>query len=650
MEFRFFIANFVCNKNYRVDFNLRVIDDYPRKVINNQPKYVFNTYRMRLNRIVISLIFAFMYLSATGQTRELAKEVEVTRAYDPIISDAEKITLPFDLPDSLSDLRGNYQYSISQKVSIPAFALRPIQAAKVGAEVDEKNRFLYARLGAGIPFRITGDLYLNNVEPKDVTYGLFYNHKSLFAETDNGIEKTPVDELNHSGGVYFRKYWDKTVFGIEGGFMQHNVLFYGYDPDIIKFVPYTFNKDSLAQSYRSFYVAGAVKSTGVNPGDFQYNIGLAADFFGDNGSKKFANGRMFAMSENKIGGSVYLGKLLGENHNLGIDLNSDIYLRDLSYNNVYNNRDIALRPSFGNIYRDMYGVLGDGKDTSNVRMILEAAPRYTYSSEKLLLGLGVKYTGYNAGAGFKSKIYPIAYLSFAAAHEFVPYATLDGGITMNDYKTISTSNPYISPGLCMTTKPTDQSYVVQAGFKGNIAKSFSYNVYGKYSRIKNNTYFVNSDQELINTVAGASLKNNFELLYDNIRQINIGAVMQFASGFMQASLKADYYHDILDELPTVYNKPGLEIDFDADFMFIDNFIFNFNVHAQDGSVYAYSPVTKKEYKTEGFADLGINAEYIVNRNFSVFVSLNNILNNKYEIRHLYKVPGIGVSGGITVRF
>jgi outer membrane cobalamin receptor len=49
-------------------------------------------------------------------------------------------------------------------------------------------------------------------------------------------------------------------------------------------------------------------------------------------------------------------------------------------------------------------------------------------------------------------------------------------------------------------------------------------------------------------------------------------------------------------------------------------------------------------------DLNLNADYKINKNFTVFVMGNNLLNKKYEHYLGYKVLGAQVLGGIRIAF
>lgn len=600
---------------------------------------------MRINKIISAFLLVITGLPALAQD-DLTKTVQVTRAYDPIISDADKIGFSPEGYDTLLNFRNKYQYSVIQQSMQPGSALRPISAAKISGKNYEDPQWIYARLGAGYPLRFLGDLYVNNIKPDDLSVGLFYNNRSIWAKVNNGDRDVPVDEMNHGGGVYLRKHWEALTLGVEGGFHGHNLLLYGCNPHKITNV--TLNKEDLKRSYISYYVNAGVKSNDSDLAKFRYRIDLYADIYGDNGDSRFKidsyGKEIFSQQENSFGAKGFLGKAFSEGaHLIGLDFGGTVYLRNLQYNKYYN--DVTIFPDraiFGELYRKLYGN-NAGRDSSDTRLIFTAQPSYTFSLNRLKLQVGVKYTGYDAGNGFKSKIYPVVDFAFRAANEFIPFACMDGGMEMNNYKAISAENPYIQAGMNMAMKPTNRSYSIAAGARGAIANVFSYNIYGKYSLYEDLYFFKNEPVYYF--------ENSFNVVYDKVQQWKAGVEMGLTLGAVRASLSGAYFSYILDKLDAPYHRPSLVGDFDISVNASKNLIFNLALHAQDCSPYTYvnSNVNFISYN-KAFFDLGIGAEYLFNRSFSVFAVANNLLNQKYEKWHQYKVPGIGALVGLTVKF
>ena len=52
----------------------------------------------------------------------------------------------------------------------------------------------------------------------------------------------------------------------------------------------------------------------------------------------------------------------------------------------------------------------------------------------------------------------------------------------------------------------------------------------------------------------------------------------------------------------------------------------------------------------GGTDLSAGAEFKINKQFSAWINLNNILNDKYERWHNYPVYGVNATAGILINF
>jgi hypothetical protein len=600
--------------------------------------------------IILAILLPFVGMSQDN----LSKTVQVTKAYDPIIYDAEKIEFSVSSSDTILNIRGNYPYAIIPQNIATSVVLRPMPAAKINEAAYKDPKWLYVRAGAGYPLQALGDVYLHNLTPADLAYGLFYNHRSIWTSINNpNGEDIPVDELNHRGGIFFRKSWEKLSVNIDGGFSGHNVLFYGYNTTAARRASIVPAKDSLAQAYTSIYVNAGINSQDSKTSSFRYHANLSFDIFGDNGEKKFDKGRLFSMNENRFGADIVLGYAFGDGKHL-VALNADggLYMRGLKYNSAWNKWFASPIPVHNEIYNSLYGN-GAGKNISDSRYIFNVTPVYSFLSAKVDVDLGVKYTAYNDDRTMKYKIYPVAGVRFKLVNEFVPYASINGEVQMNDYKSIASGNPYIAPGMNMAMRPTDYSYIIAAGAKGNIENVLAYNIYGRYSLIKDFFFFVNSGQTLPVAVSGGeltALRNNFDVVYDDVQELKAGADLKLSVGPVETTLAAEYYVYTLDKQKAAFHRPMLVADLDLRVKASRALIFNLNVHACSKSPYTNSLAFDKIYYNDAFINLSAGAEYIFTRSFSIFLNASNLLNSRTSVWQGYRLPGPGAMGGITFKF
>jgi hypothetical protein len=305
------------------------------------------------------------------------------------------------------------------------------------------------------------------------------------------------------------------------------------------------------------------------------------------------------------------------------------------------------------VFTDLYGISGVGKSLSDTRYIVNVTPSYSISLEKIDLDLGVKYTGYKRDYSMKHRVYPVANVRFKLIDEFVPYVGVNGEMKMNDYKSIASENPFIAPGMNMAMKTTDCFYAISAGIRGNIENIFAYNVYGRYSSLKDFYFFVNSAQTLPAANVGdelVALRNNFDVVYDDVQQLKVGADLRVSVGPVEAVLSGAYYSYVLDALDAAFHRPAVVADLDIDIKATKTLVFNINVHANSQTPHTYNVAHSEIDYNDAFINLGAGAEYLFTRSFSIFLNANNLLNGRNEIWHGYKLPGLGVLGGITFKF
>ncbi|MDR2424603.1 MAG: hypothetical protein LBD59_07765 [Prevotellaceae bacterium] len=602
---------------------------------------------MKLNRLIVALIVVAAPFLTTNAQENLNQTVHVTTVYDPIISDAEKIEMPINFDDTLFRIKTTYQYFIKPQELAAGVALRPIPAAEIRENAYNDPKWLFARLGAGYPLQFLGDVYLQNTKPENMSYGLFYNHRSIWAKLDNpNGEKIPVDELNHRAGAHLYKNLEKIAFGVDGNFDQHNVLFYGYNTVAAKRAGYVFNRDSLAQSYTSFNIAAKINSVNSKETVFTHDVRLMFDMFGDNGKNRFNTGRMFSMNENTVGANLLLGFAFGEGaHRITLAADGRLFMRSLAYNKKFDDWYAASNLAYNRLFNRLYGLNGEGKDLSDNSYIVNALPAYSFSSKLIDLELGVKYTGYKKIDGYRNRISPVAKINLKLADEFVPYASISGETVMNSYRSAASENPYITPGMNMDMKPTVKTYVITGGARGNIENTFAYNIFGRYSLINNCVFYKNAPADNDLSVLG----NNFDAFYDDVQQLMAGVETKLLLRPVEIALTGSYWHCIMDKLEVPFQLPAMIANLDVNVAATKSLKLNLAAGYLSEIPYFYNAANKELLCDEGFVNLSLGVEYMITGNFSIFLNAVNLLNSKRGYWHGYNVTGLNALGGITFK-
>ena len=120
----------------------------------------------------------------------------------------------------------------------------------------------------------------------------------------------------------------------------------------------------------------------------------------------------------------------------------------------------------------------------------------------------------------------------------------------------------------------------------------------------------------------------------------------------------------LDHLNEVYYKPVVQTTIGAKYSLLNRklklgfkgiFVSERATNSYD--IMVNTAVTSQLTSTEktkeslpSYLDVNLNADYKINKNFTVFVMGNNLLNKKYEHYLGYKVLGAQVLGGLRIAF
>ena len=122
----------------------------------------------------ILLIFCTaVTFSAQAQKRDtLTQEVEVTRAYKPTISDANKLNSMPTIEES-EHQKPTFNYNINSMPVFKTFAVTPLKAATIEtAKPDQTGGYGLVKAGLGSYYKPYGELFFNNTNSKNTLFGI----------------------------------------------------------------------------------------------------------------------------------------------------------------------------------------------------------------------------------------------------------------------------------------------------------------------------------------------------------------------------------------------------------------------------------------------------------------------------------------------
>jgi len=265
---------------------------------------------------------------------------------------------------------------------------------------------------------------------------------------------------------------------------------------------------------------------------------------------------------------------------------------------------------------------------------LQFVPNITYEKKGFKGTVGIKPT---LGIGDNSYILPDIKLSYKFDNIlFKIYAGWEGSLKQNTLQQLSTYNPYLDD--LYLTRQTRQ-YEIYGGISAGLGNNLNVDARLSHRDYENLPMFVNNFST-----------NAFSILYDpRVKAVSVEATLRYdiADVF---SLKASgaYFNYYQYTYARVWHEPSLR--FNVDFIF--NVIKNLNVTAYtrvlDG-IYAQNELGQ-ETKLKAAFEIGTAGEYQIIPRLSAFLTLNNLLNNRYQRWYHYEAYGLNVFGGLRLKF
>lgn len=223
---------------------------------------------------------------------------------------------------------------------------------------------------------------------------------------------------------------------------------------------------------------------------------------------------------------------------------------------------------------------------------------------------------------------------------FTVFAKVDGYHALNTFQDRIRENPWVTANeLFDMYVPWD----VKAGFIGTVADRFQYKIYGAYRYAKNNVYY--GAQSSPTAFSGI-----YNIVYADETKYSAVALLSFHSQRFMASVSGSWHKYALNTGNPPWHKPEWEVDGFVRFNIRERIIISSHIHWQAS---CYAPDWKTgnpPVEIPAFINWRAQAEYVLNKGFSVYVFGDNLLNKKISQFYLYPNPGLTLGGGITLRF
>ena len=437
-----------------------------------------------MRKVVIAAI-AVLGCGLAPLQAQVAKEVEVTKAYVPEVAKALKLSVTPDMTDTVR-LRPEIDYSITPLALATNLSTEPFRPATVTYWEFNRPMPFYLKVGAGAPLNSVLDLYASTQNPGTGYVVGYLNHEGEWAKIRNEFGVKPEAWRMRNGlGVAAGKYLGRRK--LEGALDVTDRVYNNYAFDGIETLNFRYDESGQASYYpftkvsndRIRYDEAQLK---VRIGDdftdlsrFNFDVHLQGGYFLNASRMQPTLGSLTMSGRDRYheisgGGGVRLGKAFGRH---ALVLKADF---DGAWRNFYNYGSTQLSAGLHYAYRSEKFRWSAGLDY--VRDGLEydeLAGNSLTDPEKLF------FTPKSESA---DRFLPAASVAYDPVEgRFMLYAELSGRVRRNDMRTLSRLNPYTYMASLL---PNTEEHRVTAGIKGaSRSGRFSYNLYVGYAHDKN---------------------------------------------------------------------------------------------------------------------------------------------------------------------
>lgn len=561
-------------------------------------KYIYSS----LFFVAAGLMTAQAQDKKTEEKGVVNEEIEVVRPYKPILAEAVKLRRSPNL-DDVKTYKAKLNYSImDRKLALNS----DIQKLQAQALAEEKESILvnnYVKGGFGSLATLLGEAYFNTGKDEGLQVGGYFKHFSQEGKLNK------QNSSNQQLSVFGRSILDENTVSGRINFERNGTYFYGIDNSRP-----TLNPNPDKQALTTIELEGElVKNFTEDEDAFSYALKANGYIWNDK----------FSAKENYLSLNGYVNKRINS-LNLGL----------------------AASTEFGNT-KDALTSVGNN--------LLRLNPYIRLQVKGAKITAGVNFVQ-EFGAYSSTKVFPAVTADFTLIPDYLQvFGEVKGDVNRNSLKNFTDENPWLNSNILV--KNTVEKLSFSAGVKGTGGPGFGYKARIYVKQFDDMPLFVNNFTDF----------NKFDVIYD-FGKTKLTGLEGEISVQVSDALKWNGKLNLDDWKPAseTYSwfKPGLKVSSNFMYTFNKKLSFNAGVVIQDdvkAKVYTGAPVPASQYvipnpgielieTVKGYVDLGLGADYRINKKFSVFAKANNILNNNYSRYLYYQANGFNIFGGLTYSF
>ncbi|TWR29356.1 hypothetical protein FPZ43_10395 [Mucilaginibacter pallidiroseus] len=528
--------------------------------------------------------------TAQNQGGSLSEEIVVTTNYKPVLAEAVKIRRNPDLED-LNVFKAPMTYAPADKKLEQDNNIRQLEAMKRPAEQDSALTNNYVKGGLGSMKTTFAEGYFSNGRDEALQLGGFVKH---IAQSGNTLPKQ--NDSRQEIGVFGKSVVGDNTFSGRINYNRRQTYFYGFDqtnpPAPFDPAKQTFNKISaegeIAKNYQDVENA------------FTYAVKLKGYLFNN----------AFNARENNIVLSGFVNQTVNQFY-AGLSGSVDLATqKDLNYDSGNN--------------------------------ILRANPYIRFQGENYKIDAGVTIAK-EFGLSDRFFIFPAAKLEFQVVPKYVRlFAEAKGNVNRTSLADLAAINPFL--GQNINIRNSVDQLDITVGLKGTMAPGLAFKAAVYRNSIKNMPLLVNNFADEF---------NKFAVIYDDgkARVTGFNGELDFKAGDdVNIFGRVEYKDYSLATETQPWNLPKVVITAGTA-LHISNKVditgsLMFRGDTKDRPIGAATV----NVSNPSFVDLSGGAAYKVNKQLSIFVQANNLLNSSNRTWVYYPAYGFNIFGGVGYAF
>ncbi|WP_345026460.1 TonB-dependent receptor [Ravibacter arvi] len=476
----------------------------------------------------------------------------------------------------------------------------PTIVPSVAVSSDEKERKElpeplnnYIKLGAGNFSRFLGEAFISSRTSEDMVATGEIKHLSAGTGPVDGKNSANSNSLFRVGAKYLG-----ASFKLDGGieYERKNYYFYGYQkqPEGV-----SVDRDSIRQTLNRFGVKLGLENTEPNS-LIDYKVVTMLNTIKDR------------YSSSEVDWGTNLQTSLPVTEKIYAIFDADAYVSQrVDLDKTYNRNMFRVKPSF----------------------------KYADELFSLTVGLNVVNETDNGLDVNRTRAFPVVDLDVAPFQGLHIKAGYNGDIVRNTLRSFLSENQWLGPNLLVanTIKNSD----IYAGIKGE-GNGLNYEAKVAFTGYKNFYFFNNS----------LSDTSKFSAIYDsgktNVLTISGEAGYQ-VNDLFNTSVKASFNDYSVTNIEEPWHRPKFNFSWFNALTISKKLFITSELYTLSG-MKGVNFRTGEVRKLKAIADLNLKIDYLLTRNFSAFVNINNIFGKEYERYMNYRQQGLNFVGGLSFSF